>query len=427
MNTYIISKNPGFYGNRQEDYVERVEKAITYTTNQLETAINKKEDLKQLFFHLVNNLGELRNNIAKEHNTNDWDLFGVRRDGNNIKTIVSNTLLEKQYEEYNNRLLTLFREQMKKIKMNSNSFEEKQLKIEETYLGRKSVFEFKILDENDLISFNWMKPVCYSEIEKYNSSKFTEEELKIFYNNLKEKTSKYNLYRNLPENYIKNLSLNSIDEDTEACSDTIKKLYFLSKKNLLKDLKKSNPELYEREKMSYYISFLNDKCPPRENSKENEKIKSLYVLGTSSLDFNGKLTILTQYLTRIDHETKEDPLECMAQHSKIMLLHQDNFSLKNSLKDISKIFEKAVLWDKTKDTLAKLKEGMAEIRYLLTCMPYYRGSAAISEWIEAAVYRFHGFNNFRHNKSRLIDLEAYASLQFSTFMKNYDSMVYFDK
>ena len=56
-------------------------------------------------------------------------------------------------------------------------------------------------------------------------------------------------------------------------------------------------------------------------------------------------------------------------------------------------------------------------------MPFIRGSAAIAEWLEAAIYHYHGFTEFHHSKTSLSDLEALTSLTLEDFMKRYDRTI----
>ena len=89
------------------------------------------------------------------------------------------------------------------------------------------------------------------------------------------------------------------------------------------------------------------------------------------------------------------------------------------LQEMASAFQKAVLWDRR--DLFELKKLMALFRYGLVCMPFARGTAAITEWLEAALYEYHGVQ-FQCDRDRMIDLEAYVHPFFSDFLEVYNSM-----
>jgi hypothetical protein len=184
--------------------------------------------------------------------------------------------------------------------------------------------------------------------------------------------------------------------------------------------------------MSHYLKALAIECPsPKQIPTASGRIilagnpsnlKSMYVLATNRLEVDGKLYAMSQYLTWMYCDYSEDPVDRMVKHSKVMVIHQDTFLIETTVKNIAKIFKESVLWNRDKDSLADLKNKVALLRYEFAhSMPFVRGSAAIAEWLEAAIYHHHGFTEFRHSKTSLTDLEALTSLTLEDFMKRYES------
>ena len=80
------------------------------------------------------------------------------------------------------------------------------------------------------------------------------------------------------------------------------------------------------------------------------------------------------------------------------------------------------LWNKETDSLKELKNRVALIRFTYAhCMPSARGDGAIGDWLELALYRFHGFRKTEYNSERLPCFEPLVSL--SHYLKRYDEII----
>jgi hypothetical protein len=127
------------------------------------------------------------------------------------------------------------------------------------------------------------------------------------------------------------------------------------------------------------------------------------------LQVEGKMVPLSQYITWMCVDQEEDTIDRMTNESVSTIIHQDPFLIREMLQDVAKLFKEAVLWNRDKDDLKKLKDRVALIDYELShAMPFYRGSAAIAEWIEMALYQYHGFT-LRYLPEKLVNLEALTS------------------
>jgi anaerobic ribonucleoside-triphosphate reductase len=109
----------------------------------------------------------------------------------------------------------------------------------------------------------------------------------------------------------------------------------------------------------------------------------------------------------------------MVNHSVVMVIHQHESYLAETLKEVAEIFEGIIRWDGR--DLSKLKRLMALLRYELVSMPFARGTAAITEWLESALYGYHKIQ-FQSDFHRMADLEAYVHPFFSDFLDAYNAI-----
>lgn len=104
-----------------------------------------------------------------------------------------------------------------------------------------------------------------------------------------------------------------------------------------------------------------------------------------------------------------------------------NYPLSDKVEDwIDKQMEACYSW-RQHDGKEELKERVAILRYLLAVSsPYKRGSAAIAEFIEKAIYEYHGFG-FEYKYPRFsikkpaADLDAYVCFTLEEFILTYKS------
>ena len=78
--SYIISKDPLRFGGEQSDYVKESHKIIQYITKKIVIARDRGDDIKKLFFEIIDYLSDSRRELAKKHNTHKCEDFGKRRE-----------------------------------------------------------------------------------------------------------------------------------------------------------------------------------------------------------------------------------------------------------------------------------------------------------------------------------------------------------
>ena len=364
---YIDSIMPGIYGDQQEDYIKRTTEAAWDIVEQLKRS--EKKDLQVLFFRCLENLGALRRQIAHDHNTSSAELFGIRREEVAIPWVF--TILDNQYRKYNEKLIGILLQHFKEMGLSQEYQSVKTL--EDKFLDRCTRFRIEIIEQSEIIKKNWCLPLGADP--EFRSNQEASEE----------KTSAKTV----------------ID------------------RNILQNLREHRPALYERQKM--FVCLLNLNCAFPE-IPEKCHLYPGYILGTSELEINGKMSALTQYFTWLSWDETENVIDRMERCSKIMVFHHDIFQIEETLKDVAKLFEQAALWNPTTDAMRQLKDLVGLFRYELAhAMPFIRGSAAVGEILEASLYWFHGFSSFRHSKPG--DLEALTSMLLTDFMETYHGMV----
>ena len=191
---------------------------------------------------------------------------------------------------------------------------------------------------------------------------------------------------------------------------------------LMLTLKKNNRALYDS--IIYGGFFPNLMMGIFNSSLDADYLKSGLVLAKVHMQIEDKLYAMGGHLTwyYLDHKT--DPLERMKERSISTVLHQDPFLIEDTLHDISKVFEKAILWDKKEESLEVLKNRVALIRYMYAyAMPNFRGDGAIGDWLEMIIYHFHGFTDTQYKEGILPPFEPLACLQFQEYLDRYDKTI----
>ncbi|MES2200386.1 MAG: hypothetical protein V4489_09520 [Chlamydiota bacterium] len=352
--TYVVSQDPYKYGNKQDDYVQRFQKALEETIEAIQVAVLEHRDLKVVFLELIDELGKVRHEIAIDHDTEDKELFGLRRDSIAVGGYLATTPLIGCYGEYDGRLMPLVQRHLKE--MESRGKEKMRFPME-SCLGRKAYLEtaiFKGGDRNELIL-------------KYLTSKFSETLCR--HCGIKPETPFLPIFFNLFE-----------------------------KKDLLQKIKEADIEDYKRYMLAMTFFGVNDVAPLEK--------KTDWVVTTQRSEVEGKMYALTQYVTWLNKE-EPNPIDRMAQYSCVTLRHQDGFLIEPMLQDLAKIFERIVLWDK--EDVKELKQNMSFFVYEFShAMPYVRGTAAVLEILEGALVSYKGFT-LKRNPNISINLEAICS------------------
>ena len=120
--------------------------------------------------------------------------------------------------------------------------------------------------------------------------------------------------------------------------------------------------------------------------------KSTWILATRYMKTQSATYELSQYITWMYSDLKHDPIEKMSAHSKVILLHTDPTATQKINHQLRPLFNSIMNWDQSQGQ-EKLHDLSAQIQYLFAhAMPYMRGTASIAEWLESAIYQFHGFD-----------------------------------
>lgn len=378
MSSYIIERDPNKYGGQQLSYVEQGNTIVAKTAETFHEAVESKRDLKELFHETLASLRDARHRIAVENKTEKADLFGARRD---LDPPFSGpfviTSLSDPYDEYNKSLLPVLQEHLSFMKHDLRSFDQTEWKIQlEKCLGRASSMEFTILSSET--SKNWAFPLT-------------------------------------SEGYKRLCKLCSVTPSEEPYTSSHFNHLIENKEAMLK-LREVSIEDYKRLKNSLTILHIRTTYP-----KER---KSDWVLVTMRSEIKGKMYALSQYLTWMYRDYKNDPVTQMTDRSIISIIHQDPFLIEPMLDDCAEIFKEAIEWDgadvKTlKDRVALLVHDFGHD------MPLKRGSAAVGEWLERSIYRYHGFD-LKYNPKKMVNLEALTSSP-KQFIDNYDSIITLEK
>ncbi len=388
---YMISRGSDF-GGSQDEYLFWSRVSIVKARKMIEESPKNQETLSLLFSQVLEFLAQRRRQLAFDHKTPAAGEFGSRRDGA-LFAQLSYTPFTRGYREYGQQILSSLKEELSKMEKDDKRFIQKRRFTEDCSFGLRSSLEIQVFDPKDI----------------------------------KEQGLLELAFSGLPPGFpIELCNRNLKNEEDQA-----------RLRAALRDLKKQDPLCHARLRIMSMIVYLMKIYPSpfKAGQKEGElewvgdlaNLKSTYVLATIHCEIGGRMLPIYQYLTWIyrdpDHP-EEDFLERMLRCSTVTIIHQEYDYVEETLQGVAKTFAKAVLWDQ-KD-LSELKKEMALLRYGLACMPFGRGSAAISEWLEAAIYEYHGIR-YKIDPNRLVDLEVYANPLFANFYKAYGSMVQLEK
>lgn len=396
-----VQQFPNFYGGQQDDYLNRARKIIEETGDKIAIAMRNGDNLKEFFFTVIADLSLKRQEIAKDHNTKASHAFGFRRDMDSPGKIAM-LLLKPPYEKYNQKILSLIGKYLKLCETTPGQF--KTQKFESNYRGQTSTLNVEVLNLKDLST------------KGYNKS---EQEY-------------------LPD-YIKNHEHYCKENITGSSASDLREKYLKFKKESL--------ESYNKIIGGFATRALIIECPspsqlkidpnsvrelyPKEKADEIlGNLKSLYVHVTFRTSVNNQLLPMTRYVTWMYENydwlhkktPTEHPIERMKLCSTVLMIHQDEFRIQETLLEIAKIFETVVKWDRNAQSINDLKETMALLMHLATHnIRDRRGTAAENEWLEAAIYHALGLN-FKSDKTKSVDLEAFANPFLKDFVTLYKDM-----
>lgn len=368
---YFFKQDNGRFGSQQQDYLQKVTEIVAATREQIKNTVEGGCDLEALFHELLSSLGQVRYNIAMQHSSSNKEMYGILRHLT-PKHFVMHTGLFNVYQKYNDTLLPRLQRYLHQMKHTLTDFQQRELKISgKPCMGRKNAMEISILTGPEHFSV------------------YTREE--------------YDRICTLA-------SLTPLDS-THSVGECFNHLL---EKEVMQVIKQKSMSDYKKLKLGFVVKDLYEQFGGR---------KSDWVLVTNRCEIDGKMYALTQYVTWMYRTFRDDPVTLMTTRQDptiISLIHQDVFLIQDTLNDIAKLFKSAI--ECSSEDKDNLINQVGLINYLFAhAMPYQRGSAAICEWIEMAIYAYHGFD-LKYNENYSVNMEA-LTLPLDEFISKYPSMI----
>jgi hypothetical protein len=370
MSTYIISRSPNRFGGQQESFAHKSSVLVSTTAALIKRAVDNYDDLEELFHKTLASLSKARNKIAIEHKTNDQESYGTRRDGAAFNDVANCSYLSGFTSQYNDRLIKTIQAHLTQLQ----PFSAKAMTIQsEPWLGRNSSITYEILSHKDLR--NW-------------SFDCIEENFQQLCNWCQVST------KDFP---FSEAGLVSLGKSKAAMAN----------------LKKNAPAEYRKFKLLACFDNLTETFPQKKFSD--------FILATVRGEVDGKMFALAQYFVDLPKgPTPALRISAMTHRSIVLIIHQDPFLIEPMLADIAKIFKRAIQCHT--NNVSELKEHMILFKYQFSqTMPFFHGTAAISEWMERAIYKYQGYK-LLYNNDKMPTLEAWTST-LKQFADNYDSIV----
>jgi hypothetical protein len=186
--------------------------------------------------------------------------------------------------------------------------------------------------------------------------------------------------------------------------------FFGNKERVLK-LKQVAFDVYKKAKLFVWVN--------RNNQLSKFSITD-HIYMTLRIEVDGKMAALSQFVTWLQRDGIKDPIVAMKTHSSVLLVHQDLFLIETMLKEAARLFKSALTCDR-----ADLKTLKGRVALWTTvfdnAMPFDRGSSAVSEWFQQAIYRALGYR-LTYKPGKLVNLEVLTK-PFPQVVQEYDSMV----
>jgi hypothetical protein len=109
-----------------------------------------------------------------------------------------------------------------------------------------------------------------------------------------------------------------------------------------------------------------------------------------------------------------------------LIKHQEPKFHADMTRELFKLLNQAITWDPELSEVSELISRVAAFVYIKSHMCIYdRGSAAICEWFEKAIYKIHGFE-VSYSKSKSVNLAA-LNMSFQEFSEIYPSYIHLQK
>ncbi|MCH9757054.1 MAG: hypothetical protein K0U37_07690 [Gammaproteobacteria bacterium] len=355
---------------RQSEYVRRSEEIVVEGTQRLASAVEEGQNLIEVFDELLIFLAQNRHEIAVSAGDKDAHQFGRRRDVgdlNNEPFMI--TPLDGQYLDYNKALLSDFQARLSEMPHTEMGFQQKKMKISgEPVMGRENSTEFLVIDKSNRKTLTYIDPVEHRKMLTQLTSEGLFNEEKVH---------------------------KAFTQDRDA----------------LYQFKKAYPTIYKKLKLMGYMQYLYSRF---------EGQKSHWVVVTRRTQIGQQMYPSSQYLTWMHCNYNDDPVENMTDVSFIAIMHQDPFLIKRTLLDVAQLFKQSIETDpNNREALINLV-GLFEVQ-LAHVTPFHRGSAAVSEWLEKIIYRYHGLT-LRYTEGVSVNLKA-LTLDLKPFIDQYPEMI----
>lgn len=180
-----------------------------------------------------------------------------------------------------------------------------------------------------------------------------------------------------------------------------------------------NPE-YVHLNLLYLIFNIENNLQVIREEQEESLTNEKNILITIRYKNDGIVVPLTRYYLKIQLPITAEDLSESKNFPICTLIHQEPIYNKNVLSEVVLLFKKAIEYDQ--ENLADLTKIISQITYLFShAMPYRRGSAAISEWLETIIFSYHGYEISYHSELN-VNLEALTS-QIHEFVEKYPNMI----
>lgn len=419
---YLVSRKPEMYGGYQDNYLQVTECVVSQSPKLIESAIRTGQALTETFRLVLETVGEMRQFVANNHDTEDKELFGIPRNQGPSWGMLT-TPLSGPYAEYNGRLLSVLQRHLRAIGVDPTQWPQPEPKIDlETALGRRACYKFRMLEESDILLdlSSAKKPFEHLEERAKAACRNPSLPLEGKYKAMLVQLKLLGLTTPTQIQQFLHMTFFNFKEGPmrRICPllgmpSTGKSMASLhGSKETMERLKKLSVADYKRMLLADSIGRAHLLFP--------EEKKSDWIVVTLLSEMGGRVYPLTQYLTWINREAP-DPITHMTDHSNITVVHQDPFLMDNTLQDVALLFEQAVKW-KPEEGLPSLKNRVCLLHYELQhATPFKRGSGAAGEWMEQIIYRYHGYR-VTYNDTQLPPFEALTS-SLSDFAKNYDTML----
>lgn len=372
VSNYIISRSANRFGGDQDAYLKQAGIAIQQATQDIQSAVERQGDLIELFHQVVANLAKARQEIALKAKDKNGSLFGRRRDGDFGFESIETTVLYDVYAEYRDQHIAKIQSALASIPRNLGTFLVSGKKFEESpTLGRAFSTEYAFLNNDN--KDKWLFPDTYESFKRLCELAQTPAPTKESFSD---------------QCYVQ-LSVN---------------------KKAMQNLKKASIQEYNRFTLFPNIIFA---------EKAAGKEMHYYIKITRRLQVDGKMYSLGHALTTTHINNQSDLIKNMSDRPVIVLAHMDSFLIEVMMNDMAKVFKEAV--ECPSEDLISLKGRIALLKYEFAhTMPFARGSAAIGEWLETALYNVHGYE-VQYNHNKMSDLEALTS-SLSEYVATYESI-----